>query len=57
MTIDQARELLRVMDMATRERKRSYRAYELLKGNIQSIGLLPKEYEQAVQKLAKTLKV
>lgn len=57
MNIDQARELMHVMDMASREQKRSYRAYELLKGNISSIGLTKKEYEQAVRKLADKLRV
>ena len=46
-----------IFDIAARDRKGDYRIYDSYKRQIQKLGLSPKEYESAVKKKKKVLKV
>lgn len=46
-----------IFEIAARDRKGDYRIYDSYQRQIQKLGLSPKEYESAVIKLSKVLKV
>lgn len=46
-----------IFEIAARDHKGDYRIYDSYQRQIQKLGLSPKEYESAVIKLSKVLKV
>lgn len=46
-----------IFEVASHDRKGDYRIYDSYRGQIQQLVLSPKEYESAVVKLSKVLKV
>ena len=46
-----------ILSIAARDRKEDYRIYDSYQRQIQSLNLSPKEYESAIIKLSKILKV
>lgn len=57
MTTPQALHLIAIMSRAESQRKGDYRVYESLKREIASMNLTSVEYESAIKRLARKLRV
>lgn len=57
MNADTKKTLDSILSIAARDRKEDYRIYDSYQRQIQSLNLSPKEYESAIIKLSRILKV
>ena len=57
MNADTKKTLDSILEIAARDHKGDYRIYDSYQRQIQSLNLSPKEYESAIIKLSKILKV
>ena len=57
MNADTKKTLDSILEIAARDRKEDYRIYDSYQRQIQRLDLSPKEYESAIIKLSKILKV
>lgn len=57
MDADTKRKLISILSIATHDHKGDYRIYNSYRRQLQELDLSPKEYESAVIKLSKILKV